>query len=178
LCQSRVCCNVLLGVVIHQCLFRCAVTGTSWESACRDRQSCLLAKSCSRCSVSRSPHASLHSTTSVATQRPASGGELRKKAMDEEKKFWSNGFDELQHPLQTLSSHDPCTNSGPWVTPDAWACVGAEWMMCPETWEQPYKQWSPPSGGGLAVRLSCCRPVLCRCSATMNCSACQLAYAQ
>jgi hypothetical protein len=21
----------------------------------------------------------------------------------------------------------------------------AEWMMCPETWEQPYKQWSPPS---------------------------------
>jgi hypothetical protein len=65
--------------------------------------------------------------------------------MDEEKKFWSNGFDELQHPLQTLSSHDPCTNSGPWVTPDAWACVGAEWMMCPETWEQPYKQWSPPS---------------------------------
>jgi hypothetical protein len=23
--------------------------------------------------------------------------------------------------------------------------VGAEWMMCPETWEQSYKHWSPPS---------------------------------
>jgi hypothetical protein len=68
-----------------------------------------------------------------------------RNAMVEEKIFWSNGFDDLKHPPPALFTHDPCTNPGPWGTPDAWACVGAEWMMCPETWEQPYKQWSPPS---------------------------------
>jgi hypothetical protein len=60
-------------------------------------------------------------------------------------KPWSNGFDDLKHPPQTFYTHEPCTNPGLWGTPDAWACVGAEWMMCPETWEQSYKHWSPPS---------------------------------
>jgi hypothetical protein len=126
-------------------MFRCAGTATSGESACRDRQSCLLAKKLLQTLCFAFPARPTASNTFYCIPKTRQRRGTPRNAMVEEKKFWSNGFDDLKHPPPALFTHDPCTNPGPWGTPDAWACVGAEWMMCPETWEQPYKQWSPPS---------------------------------